>query len=179
MNPLTKFERPMYSKLVKHPGVWQPNLYRSRPIKTAMESSDPHLLDGYAFRNLYLESATMELPAQNHSGAERYEDFVSRIADINQGTYGCVHREHFAGKKLGVEFLKRNWLDQGNTTYRREHCEGERVLDSLEVKRKKIRARKQSVPIPPGWTFKDTSSAAAHRGWEELSQLVQTANTIQ
>nr|XP_029730174.1 uncharacterized protein LOC115267356 [Aedes albopictus] len=177
MNPLTKFERPMYSKLVEHPGVWQPDVYRARPIKSAMESSDPHLLDGYAFRNLYIESPTAELPADNHPNAERYVDFVSRMAIMNRGAYGCIHREHFAGQDLGADYLKREWLDRSNTTYRRHHCGESRELDSLDIKRRKIRARKQPVPIPPGWAFKETSTAATHRTWEDLSALKETSFT--
>ncbi|XP_062558322.1 uncharacterized protein LOC134223194 [Armigeres subalbatus] len=177
MNRLTRFETPLYTRVPEHPGVWQPHLYRPRPIKTAMESSDPHLLDGYAFRNLYIDSAAVELPAHNHPDAERYEDFIARIADMKQGAYSCIHREHFEGKQLGGEFLKQDWWDQSNTTYRRYHCGSNRNLDSLDIQRRKIRAGKRRVSIPPGWTFEKTSSAAAHRSWEELAGLKQTADT--
>ncbi|XP_065081447.1 uncharacterized protein LOC135704010 [Ochlerotatus camptorhynchus] len=174
MNRLTEFEKPLYSKPPEHPGIWQPHLYRSRPIKSSMESSDPHLLDGYAFSNLYLESPS-EVPVFSQADAERYEDFALRIKYMNGGRYGCIYREHFDGKALGVDCLKKDIIDRSNTTYRRDLCQSNRELDSVEVKRKKIRTSKRNVPLPRGWYFKPTSTGAAHRTWEELSSLIQAA----
>lgn len=161
MNRLTEFEKPLYSKLPGHPGIWQPQLYQSRPIKSSMESSDPHLLDGYAFSNLYLECPS-EVPVFNQADAERYEDFASRIKYMNGGRYDFIYREHFDGKCLGVDCLKRDLLDRNNTTYRRDLCQSNRELDSVEIKRKKMRTSKRCVQLPHGWDFKPTSTAVSY-----------------
>ncbi|XP_039441965.1 uncharacterized protein LOC120422555 [Culex pipiens pallens] len=158
MNPLTNFEKPLYSRLPEHPGVWHPHRYRPQPIRSAMESVDPHLLDGYAFTNLYLESPS-ELPAFKRPEAERYQDFVTQ-----------------KGWPTGsIETLKRDQRERRSTTYRRHYCQLAPELDSLRVQRMKIRAGRQTVQLPDGWKWAETSSAATHRSWQDLKALIEAA----
>ncbi|XP_055523629.1 uncharacterized protein LOC129717623 isoform X2 [Wyeomyia smithii] len=156
MNPLTEFEKTLYRRVAEHPGVWKPKLYASSPIKTAIESTDPNLINGYAFKNLYLQSPT-ELSADQHSELESYEQFVARLSDL----HSSVYRQYFEGKDLEIDTLQQNMLDQQNSTYRRHYCQSDRKVNSIDVTRKKIRAQKLAVTLPPGWEFKYTTSAVS------------------
>ncbi|XP_058467674.1 uncharacterized protein LOC131440422 [Malaya genurostris] len=173
MNPLTSFEKKLYSKVPEHPGVWKPHLYRATPIRSSMDSSDPHLLDGYNFTNIFLQ-APAELPVWNRTNAEGYEQFVSRLNNL----HNSIYRQYFEGKDLKIPTLLKDQYDLRNSTYRRHYCQSMRELNSMKVKRMNIRACKMGVPLPDGWLFKPTSSANAHRSWEELAALAKAANAM-
>ncbi|XP_058813765.1 uncharacterized protein LOC131677758 [Topomyia yanbarensis] len=173
MNTLTEFEKPLYTKVPEHPGVWKPHLYRPMPIRSAMDSSDPHLLDGYSFNHIYLQTPS-EFPAWKQSNTEGYGDFVLRL----NSQYNSIYRQYFEGQDLGIPTLQQDQIDLRNTTYRRHYCQSARNLDSIDIKRMKIRAQKQNVPIPNGWQFKPTTSANAHRSWEELAALNRAAHEM-
>ncbi|XP_055618297.1 uncharacterized protein LOC129763353 [Toxorhynchites rutilus septentrionalis] len=174
MTSLSEFEKPLYSKVPEHPGVWQPNRYRADLVRSATMSTDSHLISGHRLNNLFYEQPE-ELPSYNRANAERYDDFVARMKGIDNGRYNCLHEQHFEGKDLGIPTLIQVKLDRDITTYKRHYCGSLPELDSLNVQRMKIQAKKRTVPVPPGWVFKPTSSAAAHRGFDELSALMQAS----
>ncbi|XP_055588703.1 uncharacterized protein LOC129741031 [Uranotaenia lowii] len=172
MHKLTEFEKPLYSRVPEHPGVWKSQCYRPEPIRAAFDSSDPHLLDQHCFKNLFLETPhELHLSQQPHS--ESYADFVSRMAEIKGERYRNVYREMFEGKDLGTECLKQEKINARSTTYRRDHCQSNRSVNSIDIRRQNIRAGKYNFSVPEGWTFRETSSASAHRSWSEFAALLK------